>query len=230
MTPNTAELITLNHFSEDIKLIELQAPVGFQFEAGQYVFLGLAADDMKPFSIASAPSELPRLMFQIRNTHHSPWMEAFFSALNQGAQLFISEAHNHLNHPMPSDAESLILIAGGTGFAPLRSLLIQALANEKSPKIYLFWGVRDLNEFYARQELESLKHLFPELTYCVSLSEPTTGCDWTGCVGLIHLQIEPVIGHDLQKAVAILCGPPPMVQSAKTSLIQKGMKESRIFA
>jgi CDP-4-dehydro-6-deoxyglucose reductase len=230
MNAQTAELITLNHFSADIKLIELQAPVGFRFEAGQYVFLGLTADDMKPFSIASAPSELPRLIFHVRNTHHSEWMEKFFAALNEGLSLWISEPQNHLNNPAISSAETLVLIAGGTGFAPLRSLLVESLAQENPPQIYLFWGVRDTTEYYARQELESLKSLFPELTYCVSLSEPTSRCDWTGCVGMIHLQIEPVIASKLHQGIAVLCGPPPMVQSTKAALVAKGMSEANILS
>jgi CDP-4-dehydro-6-deoxyglucose reductase len=230
MNAQTAELITLNHFSPDIKLIELQAPMGFSFEAGQYVFLGLNPDDMKPFSIASAPSELPRLIFHVRNTHHSEWMEGFFGALSEGVTLSISAAQNHLNNPAVASAKTLVLVAGGTGFAPLRSLLVEALAQEIPPRIYLFWGVRDTTEYYARQELESLKCLFPELTYCISLSEPKSQCDWTGCVGMIHLQIEPVIAVSLSQATAVLCGPPPMVQSTKTALMEKGLAEKNIIA
>ena len=150
-------------------LLLLEKPLKYQ--AGQYLFVVMGENDKRPFSIASCPQQQQgaQIELQIGGSGYSPYanevIEKAKAAQNEGGYSFEIEApfgdawyHNDDNKP-------LILIAGGTGFSYIRSILDNCVWQNVTQPIYLYWGAKDSSQLYAAQELETLAMQHSNFTY-----------------------------------------------------------------
>jgi CDP-4-dehydro-6-deoxyglucose reductase/ferredoxin-NAD(P)+ reductase (naphthalene dioxygenase ferredoxin-specific) len=125
------------------------------------------------------------------------------------------------NHAGPT-----LLIAGGSGLAPIESILRTVLAHGRPDKVALYFGARAERDVYHESLLSRLAERHPNFTYVVVLSEERGRHRH---VGLVHEAVAAAI-TDVSGYKAYLAGPPPMVEAATRVLLDKGMPQRDIHA
>jgi CDP-4-dehydro-6-deoxyglucose reductase len=120
----------------------------------------------------------------------------------------------------------VILVAGGTGFAPIKGLIEHALHTGIQRPMKLYWGAKDRAGLYMNSQAErwAAENGIP---YIPVLSEPDAG--WTGRTGLVH---EAVLADhaDMSAYQAYVCGAPVMCEAALKDFCAKGLPKDEFFA
>ena len=211
--------------TRDISLDLSSTP--FVFAAGQAVMLGLHDSPLrKPYSIASAPWELLstghlRVLAQVDDTGTpDPHLELAAA----GTLLDLEGPFGSFG--LPDDIrDGLLLIAGGTGIAPLRSMLIDQLSRPSRHPIALVYSARSPEEFAFRSELDALRVAGRIGAYFTVTRDPGP---WSGRRGRID---EALLRDALPstRSHCLICGPPPLVTDTRQLLRTLGVSEDRIL-
>jgi aquacobalamin reductase/NAD(P)H-flavin reductase len=141
--------------------------------------------DKRPFSIASSPCRHEgEIELHIGAAEHNAYalevVEAMKNALEQGDDISIDAPHG--DAWMREDSERpLLLIAGGTGFSYVRSILDHCISQSISQSIYLYWGGRDEEQLYAKDELHNIAERHDNIHFIPVIE--TTESDWRGKQG-----------------------------------------------
>jgi CDP-4-dehydro-6-deoxyglucose reductase len=120
-----------------------------------------------------------------------------------------------------------LLVAGGTGFAPIKGILEEILLQNPQQSIHLFWGSRSKKDFYVLDLVEDWTKNHG-IQYTPILSEPEQQDNWQGKTGYVHqavLQEYP----DLKQYAVYMAGPPQMIESCKQTFTAAGLDESRLY-
>lgn len=224
MSVQTIQVLEKTFLTDDILRLRLGTESPIVFEAGQYILLGLDAEELKPFSIAMAPDGSGELECHIRKNIHSPWMQSLFSK-SQGDVLYWKGPVDHLS--LVKQAMPTIFVAGGTGFALMKSLLERLLETNPVDPIHFYWGARQADELYHHQWLIELCQQHKNICYTPVISGESL--DWKGATGLVHEQVLQDI-PDLGDNLVYLCGPGDMHQAAKQAFLTAGLKATHFIA
>lgn len=120
------------------------------------------------------------------------------------------------------------MVAGGTGLAPIQSMLMD-LAHRGDPRpVHFYWGVRSARDLYRHDLIAELASAHSGLTYTPVLSEALPGDHWQGRTGLVHRAVMADF-EDLSGFDVYLSGPPPMVEAARDDLTSLGLRDDRLF-
>ena len=196
----------------------------FAYLAGQWAQLGVAPEALKPYSIASAPCETKKhgaLEFLIRDDGSGKEL----IPLRRGRRLYLEGPHGRFSIESAPTSGHVVLLAGGTGIAPLRSMLIEVLALAKPPLITLLYSARSSNEFAYLRELQR----FARAGQIALVLTVTGGSSerWRGLSGRIgQAQIAPLVTAPAD-TTALVCGPQPFVSSVRGALAEIGVKDVR---
>ncbi|MDR9499856.1 MAG: FAD-binding oxidoreductase [Hydrogenovibrio sp.] len=218
-------LVRRESLTDDTCKLFLQPSEPFHYRGGQYVMLGFNDTELKPFSIAAAHHQDDLIELHIRDHEQSAWMQQLF-ALEPGATLRVKGPNDQYH----LDAEAvkaetfspIILIAGGTGFAPMKAVLDELLALETHPPIVFYWGARTRKDLYDHERMLQLADTHTLLHYTPVLSEEKDSDFYTG---LVHQQVladQP----DLSGCRVLVCGPWPMQEAAKADFVAAGLDET----
>jgi ferredoxin-NADP reductase len=218
------------HATPRIRIISLDAGAQpFRFAAGQAVMVGLHGSPLrKPYSIASAPWEVERsgilrLLLQIDD---SGSLDPHLELAAPGTPLDLEGPFGSFCLPADAGAAPVMFVAGGTGIAPLRSMLMERLARPDSPPMALVYSARRPEEFAFRAELNALQAAGRiRVSYTVTRDE---GLDWQGRRGRID---EALLRDTLPSADALclICGPPQLVNDATRLLESIGVPANRLL-
>ena len=141
------------------------------YQAGQYLQVIMGEKDKRPFSIASSPcrQQGSELELHIGSADHNPYtyevVEKAQACQDQGDYSFEIDAPCGEAWFDTANQRPLILIAGGTGFSYVRSILDHCLSQNYAQPIYIYWGARELAHLYANEELQALSLQKANLTY-----------------------------------------------------------------
>ncbi|MGN6660244.1 MAG: 2Fe-2S iron-sulfur cluster-binding protein, partial [Achromobacter mucicolens] len=125
------------------------------------------------------------------------------------------------------DWRPLIMMATGTGIAPIKAILESLLDNEDCPPVTLYWGMRTEADLYLRDEIESWASRLYEFNFVPVLSR--AGADWQGRRG--YVQEAVLADHaDLSEHAFYLCGAPEMIRQAKSLLAERGASLDHLYA
>lgn len=181
----------------------------------------------KPYSIASAPWELSKtgvlqLLAQIDDTGApDPHLEL----AAPGALIDLDGPFGTFGLPADYTDLPMLFVAGGTGIAPLRSMLVERLARPGAPRIALVYSARTPEEFAYRSELDAIATV-GRITLFLTVSRQ--GESWDGRRGRIdQALLESALPSD--KACCLICGPPDLVRSASTFLSELNVSADRIL-
>ncbi len=202
---------------------------GFDFAAGQFVWLNIGNSPFSlkenPFSIGSAPSELPRITFLIQEAGD------FTNGLQRvkpTTRAYIDGPHGNLTlkgHP----ASGIALIGVGVGIAPLLGILRELVAKGDSRQIVLVYGNRHEDDLVYRAELDGLaKRAGISIKY--ALTRPPPG--WQGLRGRVDPErIRALFSFpEARDWLFVLCGPPAMMEAAEDAFISLGVPASRVIS
>lgn len=122
----------------------------------------------------------------------------------------------------------LICVGGGSGMAPMKSLLLTLLQKQPERKCSLFFGCRAVKDIFYYEMFQKLAEEHPNFDVVYALSDLDEGDEWDGPTGFIHLSVDDMLDEETKKQ-AFLCGPPPMVNAVTGVLREKGVRKRDIF-
>ena len=213
--------------SHDVMGLYLKLPAAevFSFEPGQYIDIMLPRGRRRSFSIASPPHDSRVLELHVRRVADGEFSESLFAQNARTALLSIEGplgrfVYRHGPAPM-------LLVGGGTGLAPLLSILRHVLEKDMGRVITLYWGVRSERDLYADARLKALAaHAGAQLRYVPVLSEPSAA--WKGSHGLVHTAVlEDIDG--LKEYDVYAAGPPAMIAAVRREFGARGVPAGRLF-
>lgn len=218
-----AEIVQSTH---DIRTIRLASddPAPLHFSAGQYVTLEFAPGLAKHYSMANAPNDAV-LEFQIRHMQGGRTSAFVGEQLQVGSPVTVSgplgTAYLRDKHVGP-----VLLLAGGSGLAPIQSILRTLLARNYASPIKLYFGVRAERDVYNEDLLADLAADHPNFSYEIVLSEQQDSARRTG---FLHDAVAADFAS-FEGTKAYLAGPPVMVEAASELLKARGMAARDIHA
>ena len=228
------KLTSLNQLTHDIKglRLKLQEEDRIAFKAGQYVQFytkpyGKVKETVyRAYSIASPPSEDGHVDLIVRQVPNGICTTYVHTALKEGDDVKISGPYGDFY--LRGDCKELVMIAGGSGLAPIRSLILDILEKKLDLKMTFFFGAVTKRDLYNLDELGELAANHSNFRFVPALSKPTPEDNWTGEVGLITEVVDRFIPDGLDKE-AYLCGSPGMINACLNVLSKKGIPENKIF-
>ena len=217
----------------DVMGVHLRLPAieDFRFRAGQYLDVILEGGRRRSFSIASPPHDAELLELHVRRVLGGAFTTQVFESLRRGALLRIEGPLGQFCYrpPEPGTAAGpLLLVAGGTGFAPLKAILRHLLETGVPRPVFLYWGARSAADLYEEAWVLECARRFEELRFVPVLSDPGAGTGSTMRTGFVHeavLQDFPDLsGFDVYAA-----GPPALVAAVRASLPMHGLDPGRLY-
>jgi ferredoxin-NADP reductase len=201
----------------------------FNFHAGQAVFAGLAEGSVRrPYSIACSPGQMRRsnaieLLVQI-DDHAAP--DPHLERVARGTQIRVEGPFGAFGLVYPIPERRLLMIAGGTGIAPLRSMLWDTRERQPDLDISVIYSARSAQEFAYADELNQLaRERAIKLWLTVTRH---SNAPWVGLRGRVN---EPLIAEALEarETRCVICGPPSLVADATAMLQSHGIARDSIL-
>ncbi len=205
--------------------LRLPAAENFDFKPGQYVDVMLSKGRRRSFSIASPPHDARPLELHVRRAPGGEFTEQVFDEQIRGSLLTLEGPLGNFCYREASSAP-MLLLGGGTGLAPLKSILRHVLENRLQRQMTLYWGVTTERDLYAHAFLEELARRDARLRYVAVLSEPSPA--WHGRRGLVHeavlADIEGLDRHEIYAS-----GPPGMIEAVRRDFTARGAAACGMF-
>lgn len=221
-----ATVSAIEEATHDIRIIRVRPAKPLSFSPGQYATLQFSPDHIRPYSMASLCTD-EELEFHIRLVPDGRVTGYVFSQLKIGDAIRISgplgTAYLRTRH-----TGSMLCVAGGTGLAPILSIVRGAIAAGMNNPIHLYFGIRSPQDMYKLDQLKVLQTLHPALQVNVIVNTDDDA-ESGRRTGLITDAIADDI-PDFQGWSAYVCGAPPMVEAAAALLRQREMDERHIHA
>jgi CDP-4-dehydro-6-deoxyglucose reductase, E3 len=209
--------------------VELEAPAGLAYRAGQYLHLERQGGVARPYSLASVPGS-PRLELHVRRIAGGAMSEWLATALGEPVSLRgpFGECFYFDQEP-----ERPLLLAGtGTGLAPLLGVARAALGARHRGPIHLYHGSASVQGLYLREELSRLAACAPNLRVVCSVlsAEGSAEASTPGCPVLAHTLDRLILDDPLDFADCrvYLCGNPDLVARLRQRVYLSGAPRSRI--
>jgi CDP-4-dehydro-6-deoxyglucose reductase len=216
----------------DVAILRLKLPVSerLQFRAGQYIDILLKDGKTRSFSLANAPHDDAYLELHIRHQPGGQFSEYVFNQMQAREVMRFKGPLGSFFLREDSDAP-IILVASGTGFAPIKGIVEHALHLGLQRKMILYWGARTRADLYMSSLAEQWQREHPDVfSYIPVLSDATADDAWTGRSGFVHQAVLDDFA-DLSAHHVYACGVPIMVEAAHRSFIaERGLPELAFFS
>ncbi len=220
---------TCEKLNDDVIRLVLELPKTerLQFLAGQYIDILMKDGKRRSFSLANPPHEDQKLELHIRYYEGGLFSEYAFKDLKDKALLRIEGPLGQFT--LQESDRPIIMIAGGTGFAPVKSLVEHALEKNDTRPLHIYWGARTKTDLYFDSIVKQWSIEHPHISYIPVLSEADKLNNWNGKTGFVH---EAVLEDhsDLSGFDIYACGPPPMVNAVVESFPKQGLNKDRLFS
>jgi Na+-transporting NADH:ubiquinone oxidoreductase subunit F len=224
----------IEDLTHDIKALYLRLPEGeeVKFKAGQYVQIkapqyGKSTEEVyRAYSIASSPSQHDCIQLIIRKVPEGICTTYVFDYLKEGDTLHINGPYGDFY--LRESEREIICIAGGSGLAPIKSLLHQIEEEGIQRKTSFFFGCVGKRDLYYVDEMKAFEDKLPNFRFIPALSGAAEGDDWTGETGLITEVVDRHV-TDGSNVEAYLCGSPGMIDACIRVLLSKGVAEENIY-
>lgn len=214
----------------DVAVLKVKLPASepFRFHAGQYIDFLLDGGRRRSFSIANAPLAADHLELHIRRIDGGSFTGHVFSAMKPRDILRFEGPLGSFG--LGSGNGPAILIAGGTGFAPIKSMVEDLIASGRQRPLTLYWGARTREGLYMDEVARGWEQSLPGFRYVPVLSEASPADGWTGRTGLVHHAVMADL-TDLSGFEVYACGAPAMIDAARADLTgQCGLAPEAFFA
>jgi len=213
-------------------VLEVGNPGPMTFTAGQYVqFLLPGTEDAyqpiyRAYSIASPPSSPSRLTLVCGRVPQGVTTAYVFDRLSVGDQVKVNGPFGEFF--LRESPRDVILVAGGSGMAPIRGMLLDMAERRVDRRVTFFFAARAPQDLFYREDMRRLESALPRFRFVPVLSNPKREEEWQGEKGGIAAALHrllPALDHH----EAYLCGSPGMIDASIGALRGKGMPEDRIF-
>jgi CDP-4-dehydro-6-deoxyglucose reductase len=213
----------------DVAVLQLKLPGGkaLRFRAGQYIEVIVEDGARRSFSIANAPDDPGTIELHVRHVPGGMFTTRVFQQLRPGDCLTIEGPRGGFY--LRDENRPVVLVASGTGFAPIKSMMLDGMRRKLAGPAFLYWGGRTKQDLYMLDLAEFWVKKTTSFTFRPVLSAPDAGDDWSGRTGLVH---EAVLADfpDLSAYDVYACGVPGMVEAARRDFAQARLRPDRFFA
>jgi CDP-4-dehydro-6-deoxyglucose reductase len=225
-----ARVVEKTRLSENVVRLQLRLPAAqrLQFLAGQYIDVLLSGGKRRAFSIASSPSLENEIELHIRHVEGGDFTGYVFDEMKERDILRLEGPQGNFFVRNDQPERPIIMMGGGTGFAPLKSMVENLIEQGDHRPIHLYWGARTRAELYLDELPEQWSRVHGHIDYRKAISEPGDADTGSFFSGLVH---EAVIEDhaDLSDFDVYMSGPPAMIEIAKLEFLQHGVPEDRLF-
>lgn len=216
----------MDRLAPDVMCLWLRLPAiePFTWQCGQYVDVMLPGERRRSFSLANPPHDSALLELHVRRAPGGAFSEQVFGELEPGSLLRIEGPLGQFIY-RPGE-RPVLLIGGGTGYAPLKAMIREVLETEARRDVTLFWGARKAADLYEDAWLRALAAKHARFRYTAVLSEQ--GADEAHETGLVHeavlRKVAGLAGFDIYTA-----GPPALIDAVRAALPPQGADPARIY-
>lgn len=228
------EVTSLRDLTHDIREVTLKLldPPEISYRAGQFIQFEVPEYELsdepvyRAYSMSSCPSDPTRIELEIRLVPNGICTTYVHKYLKVGDRVIINGPYGEF-FLRDTDAD-IIFIAGGSGMAPIKSMLLK-MAEENNPrKAMYFFGARSRRDLFLVEEMKALEEKLPDFTFIPALSQPKPEDHWEGESGLITDIVERRVESGENKE-AYLCGSPGMIDACVKVLKKMGVPEEKIY-
>ncbi|SFM49784.1 ferredoxin--NADP reductase [Thermodesulforhabdus norvegica] len=215
-----------------VAVLKLEKPRGFAFKPGQWTVLSLPekgfSDEKglaRPLSIASAPFE-DFLLFATGLSESA--FKKTLQRLSAGDEVFVDDPRGNL--VFPEEAEGpVVMIAGGVGITPFRSMVLHALKTGWTHPLALFYSSKTPEEAVFLQEFFEWSGRFKNFTFVPTMTRVSPGQGgWDGETGRVSVELIGKHFDSWRDAIYFVAGPPSMVDATQKMLAGMGIVQERI--
>ncbi|WP_422477780.1 NADH:ubiquinone reductase (Na(+)-transporting) subunit F [Pleomorphochaeta sp. DL1XJH-081] len=225
---------SIRDLTHDIKEVRLKLiePSEIEMRAGQFIQFQVPAYELtdepvyRAYSMASVPSDTNHIELEIRLVPNGICTTYVHKHLKEGDSVTVNGPYGEFF--LRDTDRDIICIAGGSGMAPLKSILLD-MAEKKSPrKARYFFGARTGKDLFLLDEMKALEDRMENFKFIPALSEPQPEDNWSGETGLITDVVKRMT-ENASESEAYLCGSPGMIDACIKVLQELGMPEERIY-
>lgn len=217
-------VLAMERRAPDVVVLRMQLPANqaFQYRAGQYIEFILRDGVRRSYSMANAPGNLaspPAIELHLRHMPGGVFTDHVFNAMKDKEILRMEGPYGSF-FLREDSAKPMVLLASGTGFAPIKAVIEHMQAKNIRRPAVLYWGCRSRVDLYLHEWAERATQALPSLRYVPVLSEPRPDDGWRGRTGLVHEAVMHDI-PDLSGHQVYACGAPIMVESARRDFVAR---------
>jgi len=221
----------LDKVADDVMVLSLQLPANerLQYKAGQYIEFLLKDGKRRSYSMANAPHLDEHLTLHIRHMRGGVFTDHVFNNMKE-RDILRFEGPLGTFFLREESEKPMVLLASGTGFAPIKAIIEQAIHNKTTRPMVLYWGGRRPADLYMNALCEEWAATIPNFTYVPVISNALPEDGWSGRSGFVH---QAVIADlpDMSGHQVYACGAPVMVDAAKRDFVaQCKLPEEEFYA
>jgi len=225
----TCNVHNIQRLAPDVIRLYLKLPETqrMQFFAGQYIDIILDDGRRRSFSIANAPHDDEYIELHIRHVNRGDYTSFIFNEVKENDTLKIEGPFGDY-YLRENSTRPIILMAGGTGFAPIKGIIEHAIAEGITRPIFLYWGARAKKDLYLHEMAQGWEKTI-NLEYRPVLSDASSEDHWQDRQGFVHEAIIkdfPIL--NIYEVYA--SGPPAMVRAGHEAFTAHGMSEEHFFS
>jgi len=230
----TTKVASIRELTYDIKEVTLQLiePGEINIKAGQFVQFQVPEYELtdeevyRAYSVASNPVEKGKVELEIRLVPNGICTTYVHEYLKEGDEVVINGPYGEFF--LRDTQRDVICIAGGSGMAPIKSILLDMAEKGINRKVRYFFGARTTKDLFLVDEMKALEEKLPNFQFIPALSEPSEEENWKGETGLITDVVDRHMDSG-DNVEAYLCGSPGMIDACVKVLTGNGVPEDLIY-
>jgi len=228
--PEPARIVRMYPLTDDVRffqvrLADMDKALSFRYRAGQFAMISILGAGEAPFSISSTPSRPGLLEFCIRQ------VGTVTNALFRLKENDLVGLRGPYGNGFPVERmkdKDILIVMGGLGAAPLRSVLLYCLDNrDQFRRVILLHGAKRPAEMIFREEFFDLKKR-EDLECYLSVDKDDTG-NWTDNIGVVTTLFPLIKDIDPGNTYSLVCGPPVMYKFVLEELVKLGIPKDQIL-
>ena len=224
---------SLARVSNDVMVVRLQLPAAdvFKYHAGQYVEFLLRDGDKRAYSMGNAPHtqlENPGVELHIRHMPGGKFTDHVFGPMKEKEILRVEGPFGSF-YLREDSAKPMVLLASGTGFAPIKAIIEHMQFKGITRPAVLYWGGRRPADLYMNDWVNAKVSEMPNFSYVPVISDALPEDAWNGRTGFVHNAVLQDTA-DLSGHQVYACGAPIVVDSAKAAYTAAGLPEEEFYA
>ena len=229
-----ARVASLARPAADVVVMKLQLPanVAFKYRAGQYLEFILRDGSRRSYSMANAPEQLgspPAIELHLRHMPGGKFTDQVFATMKEKDILRVEGPFGSF-FLREDSAKPIVLLASGTGLAPIKAIVEHMRAAAISRPATLYWGCRSQADLYQHDWALAAAAAMPNLRYLPVLSEARPEDAWQGRTGFVHQAVMADL-PDLSGHEVYACGAPVMVEAAASDFVARcGLPAEAFYA
>jgi NAD(P)H-flavin reductase/ferredoxin len=214
-----AKVYRITRAAHDVSILQLRFPAGtkVKFKAGQYLSVKLDDGSFRHFSMANPPHQNDGVELHIRHVPGGRFSQTLAEGLQVGDMLEVTMPLGDFYLREQTDSP-IVLLASGTGFAPIKALVEDAVKRKLSRSMVLYWGARRQEDLYKIDLPQKWAAQLPWFRFVPVLSEAGPADGWEGRTGFVHQAVIDDFAT-LEGVEVYACGAPPMINAARQEFV-----------